>query len=502
MGDGTERSRSTDFPNSRASSVAYSSSFSLERTLSGDHGKSPRWHRLGGNHKILSLQRDCSSHSHSPEMSQSPINKDTARPLSSSTDVGRENLKQNWPSEDITMHRNSFFPDPRPLARNSSIPSDAYASLPTTSIVSSQNISGLTRSSFSFSSLDKDPLGTQKLPDLVLEYHASGSASLLRSSSPFSVSESGNYSLTNVSGDPLHIPQHRTRITTNDWEPSVPFRPSYFITQRLLSSGNMYDPIRDSIEQSNLGDGFSKFSSVSNTLVTNTQPSSDSDPVLKSALGSEGGLDEQSIFDRKKFGGDTYDNNFQGKDLLTNGGEKARTSYAEQKIVSTLSKEDKLLSHFKDITKESKLFPDYDPQNQEDGPRQRNELKVDRSNDDMTIDLRMDDEQKESKALRYFRSALVGFVKELVKPKWREGHLSKDAHKIIVKRAVEKVLSTLQPQQTPSTEESIKQYLSASDQKISKLVEVSVFLLVISDWKLLLLGNVSSWFSDSLAIDI
>lgn len=502
MGDGTERSRSTDFPNATASSVAYSSSFSLERTLSGDHGKSPRWHRFGENHKILSLQRDNLSHSNSPEMSQSPINKDTARPLSFSKDVGREKLKQNWPSEDIPMHRNSFFPDPRSLARNSSIPSDAYASLPTTGIDSSQNISGLTRSSFSFSSLDKDPLGASKLPDFVREYRASGSASLLRSSSSFSGSESGNVSLTDVSGDPLRIAGHRTRITTNDWEPSVPFRPSYFITQCLLSSGNMYDPIRDSIEQPNLGDGFSKFSSIPNTSVTNTQPSLDSDPVLKSTLGSEGGLDKQSIFNHKKFGGDSSDKNFQGKDLFTNGGEKAKTSYAEQKSVSTLSKEDKLSSHFKDITKESKLFSDHDPRNQEDGPRQKKELNVDRSNNDMTIDLKMDEEQKESKALRYFRAALVDFVKELVKPKWREGHLSKDAHKIIVKRTVERVLSTLQPQQTPSTEESIKQYLSASEQKISKLVEVSVFMLVISDWKLQLLGNVSSWVSDSLAIDI
>lgn len=325
---------------------------------------------------------------------------------------------------------------------------------------------------------------------------------MLRSSSPFSGSESGNLSLTDVSGDPLRIAGHRTRITTNDWEPSVPFRPLYIITQRLLSSGNMYDPIRDSIEQPNLGDGFSKFSSIPNTSVTNTQPSLDSDPVLKSTLGSEGGLDKQSIFNHKKFGGDSSDKNFQGKDLFTNGGEKAKTSYAEQKSVSTLSKEDKLSSHFKDITKESKLFSDHDPRNQEDGPRQKKELNVDRSNNDMTIDLKMDEEQKESKALRYFRAALVDFVKELVKPKWREGHLSKDAHKIIVKRTVERVLSTLQPQQTPSTEESIKQYLSASEQKISKLVEVSVFMLVISDWKLQLLGNVSSWVSDSLAIDI
>lgn len=326
--------------------------------------------------------------------------------------------------------------------------------------------------------MDKDLLGAPRLPDFVREYRASGSASMLPSGSG-----SGNLSLTDVSGDPLRIAGHRTRITANDWEPSIPFRPSYLITQRLLSSRNMYDPIRDCTEKPNLGDGFSKFSSIPNSSITNTQPSLDSDPVLKSTLGSEDHLDKQSIFDQKKFGGDTSDKNFPGKNLLTTGGEKVITSYAEQKIVGTLSKEDKLSSpsHFKDITTESKLYSDHDPQNQEDGPRQKKELIVDLSNNDMNIDLKMDEEQKELKALRHFRAALVDFVKELVKPTWREGHMSKDAHKFIVKKSVEKVLSTLQPQQTPSTEESIKQYLSASETKISKLVEVSGFMLVISD---------------------
>ncbi|KAG1347418.1 putative Zinc finger CCCH domain-containing protein 55 [Cocos nucifera] len=78
---------------------------------------------------------------------------------------------------------------------------------------------------------------------------------------------------------------------------------------------------------------------------------------------------------------------------------------------------------------------------------------------------------KESKALRIFRVALVDFVKELVKPFWREGHLSKDAHKMIVKKAVEKVIDSLQPHQIPCTAESINQYLSLSQTKLLKLVE-------------------------------
>ncbi|ERM93742.1 hypothetical protein AMTR_s00004p00261980 [Amborella trichopoda] len=78
---------------------------------------------------------------------------------------------------------------------------------------------------------------------------------------------------------------------------------------------------------------------------------------------------------------------------------------------------------------------------------------------------------KDSKLLKCFRAALVDFVKELLKPFWREGRLSKDAHKTVVKKAVEKVLSAMHPNQIPGTTESINQYLSTSRTKIRKLVE-------------------------------
>lgn len=113
MRDGTQRSESTDFPDATASLVVCSSSFSLERTLSGDRGKSPMWHHLEEKPKILSLQGDKLSHSNSPKISQSSIIKDNVWSLSSSKDVGRENLKQNCPSEGIPMHRNSYFPGSR-----------------------------------------------------------------------------------------------------------------------------------------------------------------------------------------------------------------------------------------------------------------------------------------------------------------------------------------------------------------------------------------------------
>ncbi|MQL92953.1 hypothetical protein Taro_025588 [Colocasia esculenta] len=92
----------------------------------------------------------------------------------------------------------------------------------------------------------------------------------------------------------------------------------------------------------------------------------------------------------------------------------------------------------------------------EDGPRTREEKSR---------------QQKETRALKTFRACLVEFVKDLVKPAWREGHLSKDAHKMVVKKAAEKVVSALQGHQIPTTMDAINQYLSASRSKIVKLVE-------------------------------
>ncbi|CAL5345009.1 unnamed protein product [Camellia sinensis] len=514
--DGTERSESADFPNAAASSAARSSSFSLERTSSWEHGKSPRWHGVSEKHKILSLQREDLSRGVSPDSLQSPVYKDKARSTSSFKDVGRENLTHNWSSDDYPISRNSCFPEQRSLANNSVISSDTYRStvipshatsfedmaarrsqfmlhdrsspglsrspnlslspsIQTAGILPSQHIPAWTRSSFSFSSLGTDSLGAPKHSDSDREYHASRSSSWLQSSLRFSGSESENLSVTNVSGGPLPISGHRTKISSNDWEPSVRFRSSFFIPQSPSSPGSLYDPIRDSIEQPNLGDGFSKLSSTHEKSVTNTHLIMDGDPALTRSLGPECGSYKHSISGHHEVHDNMLDKNFHGKNLFRTEGEAMRISHDEQKNKNTLPKEEKLLTpaYAKDITEANKINLESDLRLRKDGLRHKNELKVDngRQSNEMDVDLKTDWEQKESKALKHFRAALIDFVKELVKPAWREGHLSKDAHKVIVKKAVDKVLSTTQPHQAPNTAESIQQYLDASQQKISKLVE-------------------------------
>nr|GEV51846.1 zinc finger CCCH domain-containing protein 38-like [Tanacetum cinerariifolium] len=80
----------------------------------------------------------------------------------------------------------------------------------------------------------------------------------------------------------------------------------------------------------------------------------------------------------------------------------------------------------------------------------------------------------DEKAMRQFKVALVEFAKEILKPKWKEGKLSRDVHKTVVKKVVDKVTSTIQGNQIPRTQAKIEQYLAYSKPKITKLVEAYV----------------------------
>ncbi|XP_038881684.1 zinc finger CCCH domain-containing protein 38 isoform X2 [Benincasa hispida] len=81
---------------------------------------------------------------------------------------------------------------------------------------------------------------------------------------------------------------------------------------------------------------------------------------------------------------------------------------------------------------------------------------------------------KDAKGIRAFKFALVEFVKEVLKPTWKEGHISKDVYKTIVKKVVDKVTGTLQGGHIPQTQEKIDHYLSFSKPKLTKLVQAYV----------------------------
>ncbi|KAF2292061.1 hypothetical protein GH714_006464 [Hevea brasiliensis] len=92
---------------------------------------------------------------------------------------------------------------------------------------------------------------------------------------------------------------------------------------------------------------------------------------------------------------------------------------------------------------------------EEDKTAQENDPLENIDGDDKTDEGR---KSKDVKGIRAFKFALVEFVKELLKPTWKEGQLSKDAYKNIVKKVVDKVIGSMQGASIPQTPEKIQHY--------------------------------------------
>ncbi|XP_042492247.1 zinc finger CCCH domain-containing protein 55-like isoform X2 [Macadamia integrifolia] len=104
--------------------------------------------------------------------------------------------------------------------------------------------------------------------------------------------------------------------------------------------------------------------------------------------------------------------------------------------------------------------------------------------EDMNVDGHVDEEckrKKDSKAMRMLKFALVEFVKEILKPTWKGGQMSKEVHKTIVKKVVDKVIGTIEEAHVPQTQEKVDQYLSFSKPKLMKLVQAYVERYLKSD---------------------
>ncbi|CAJ1937847.1 unnamed protein product [Sphenostylis stenocarpa] len=81
---------------------------------------------------------------------------------------------------------------------------------------------------------------------------------------------------------------------------------------------------------------------------------------------------------------------------------------------------------------------------------------------------------KDAKRIHAFKFSLVEFIKELLKPTWKSGKITKEDHKVIVKKVTDKVTSTMQQTHIPQTQEQIDRYLSLSRSKLDKLVQAYV----------------------------
>lgn len=371
--------------------------------------------------------------------------------------------------EELSGIRNNFIDRSSPVSSrflNSSLSSP----LPPTGIFPSHpNSEWIQSSSFSSLSMNASHLGAQKQLDNDKDYNASKSFSRLRSFSPFVGLKPENISLGNSA-------DYKTKITSNDWEPSEPFRPSLFIRSTSLPSPeSLYDPLRDSIDQPVVGDrSFCAFSSQGVLKVS--QQGAYCDLTLSGSQVPECSDDKNSSC----FQNNCHENLLETDcrtphdGILSTGAEVVGTSAVDEKNkMKPKDKKSSVASRGKDIPKTNKMDVDHDSRHQSDRYRQKG-LKADRIKQENDIDFGAKSDgsvHKEPKAMRHFRAALVDNVKELLKPTWREGHLGKDDHNVIVKKAVDKVLSTLQSHQIPATMESVHQYLSSSQPKIVKLVQ-------------------------------
>lgn len=84
---------------------------------------------------------------------------------------------------------------------------------------------------------------------------------------------------------------------------------------------------------------------------------------------------------------------------------------------------------------------------------------------------------KDSRSMKLFKVSIANFVKEVLKPSWRQGNMSKVAFKTIVKKTVDKVSGAMKGHRVPKSQAKINQYIDSSQRKLTKLVMVFFFLI-------------------------
>ncbi|KAK4271586.1 hypothetical protein QN277_020260 [Acacia crassicarpa] len=326
-------------------------------------------------------------------------------------------------------------------------------------------------SSYSISSnlsVGASTLDAQKLLKSGKEYHAPRST--------FLGSEWEEMPLTSQSGVWLHATGYRRKISSCDWEPSVPFRPSFFITSAgISSSGDMYDPFHPCVEITNIGDGSLKASFFTHgpPIQSSSQVRTYGDCAVAGDKVEDIIDDKSSVSSHHRF----YENEANKhcapseKDGCAHETETTARTYLNSHNgkasigENTVAVEDNI----KTEVEQTEIGARY--QGEGSGLKKRRVDKAQKNNE-MNVDFQMDGNmQNDSKAVKIFRAALVDLVKELLKPSWQEGYLSKDAHNKIVKKSVDKVISTLQPHQIPTTLDAVNHYISSSRLKIGKLVD-------------------------------
>ncbi|KAL0542802.1 hypothetical protein IC582_017880 [Cucumis melo] len=470
------------------SSLLKDSSLSLKFGLSSeiprDFSQSQGWDGLHEINKILLHQREDSLLSALPDCQKLPsTNFGASFPISRGLSASRHELPPEFGLSSDGFTQLGVMEEPANVAcprllndhlspvRRTSLNSNP--TLPTDAILASRFTTS-NASLFPFtSSSSASLLGAHKMSIIDREHHVSTPASSLMRSSPFSASGSDN-SFTHVPKNPS---EYKTKYSLDDWEPSVPFRPSFFIPS--ITTASQYDPFLDSMDVPRIVGG-------SYNVTLDRQGHKEASPLstLQRASGNfvvpgsskpEFNDDTSSLSSHNK----AADKNekvghLQGKDSILLEPEIRGRFGIDGRNGSRTREDDHIgLTREKDVNKKKKMGTGGELKLPNISLHEKDsEADSDRQLGDMDGKHLLDgNAPKESKATRHFRSALIELVKEILKPKWREGHLKKDVHNTVVKKTFDKVLGALQSHQVPTTAESVKQYLSSSRPKIEKLVE-------------------------------
>lgn len=364
--------------------------------------------------------------------------------------MGREGLKQKC-GADITENRSVVIKNSNSFALRSI---NEHRSLINTYGKADMESSGPAWTGSLFSSVPMNEGGsTLRHSENRNSIHGSGSLPMLQG---ISVSSGQDAEVNTTSS--------KKKVSSNDWEPSEPFQPSFTIPPYILpSSDALYDPFTD-IE--NLEDRSHKApsSTEGKQAWKNSYQEKDGDSASGLRARECNNEDKNSSCSQNQHQG-----NVARKNLEAYGGvEGVATSVVDQNDAATPSKEisSAAAAENRVVLKRSKPVG-HDSWHKSDGSSYKKTLKSDEVDGEVRSDAGM-------KVMRQFRTAVVETIKEMLKPLWREGRISKDVHNMIVKKAAEKVVSAaVQFHQVPTDAESVEQYLGSSATRIVKLVEVS-----------------------------
>lgn len=235
---------------------------------------------------------------------------------------------------------------------------------------------------------------------------------------------------------------------------------------KIVPLGDMYDPFVDSFEPA----------SVKQDCVQEHEPVSDSYTVPKASVSSNRQLsieeNNQGVVDKQ--GLSEFDTAAQVS-VSSNKPPDVEENTTGNDVGAVVSGDNDEFGENAENGREDDSHETLTPNSNNENPKADN---IAREADSTTRRKSRGDAKEEkdssssSRSMKLFQVAVTKFVKELLKPSWRQGNMSKEAFKTIVKRAVDKVSNSMEGRRVPKSKAKIDKYIDSSRDKLTKLVMV------------------------------